>query len=649
MKGTTLAIAHRWRRVWKADGWIRPFIFKYRKVLGLSLVLGVVSAVLASALMFVSGYLISASAERPLGGVFALFTPLALVQVFGIGKPFSAYFERLYSHDWVLRMTSEMRLRLYRALEGGASGWVSGRGLGNILSLLAQDIAHVQDLYLRSLFPAFVALMLWLASSIVFGFFTWWFGLGMLALLGICVLLIPLVSVLVNGARRERADKLTEQMYAHVTDDVLGVGDWICSGRKRDFLRRVRSVQDAMRANDASIARFNRRRDLCVQCVLGVATAFVALWAAWRFGGPIPPTGDYGRMADWIAAFVLGFFPLIEVFASMSDVAVRANGHVAAIERLNALRSVADDSDWIAAFVLGFFPLIEVFASMSDVAVRANGHVAAIERLNALRSVADDLTSVVERTCNDPCLNGGCAVSLNDVWFSYPQECSLILRGVTLRIQPGEKVAILGPSGAGKSTLLGLMRGDLRPGRGSVRLGGVYPNDLGKRTSRYIGLISQDVYLFNATLRENLQIACSDASDEELRAALEAVGLKGLLDRLPQGLSTMVDEAGLRFSGGERHRLALARVLLQRVPVVLLDEPTVGLDPETEAALLDTVFDVLKDKTVVMVTHHLLGIESMDRVVFLEDGRIAMEGSHRALLETNQRYRDLILFDKGIY
>ncbi len=601
MKGTVLAAVRRWRRVWKADGWIRPFVFKYRKVLGLSLLLGVVSAALASALMFVSGYLISASAERPLGGVFALFTPLALVQVFGIGKPFSAYFERLYSHDWVLRMTSEMRLRLYRALEGGASGRVSGRGLGNILSLLAQDIAHVQDLYLRSFFPAFVAFVLWLASSIVFGFFTWWFGLGMLVLLGVCVVLIPLVSVLANGARRERADKLTEQMYAHVTDDVLGVSDWICSGRKKDFLERVRGVQDAMRANDASIVRFNRRRDLCVQCVLGVAAAFVVLWAAWRFGGPTPPAGDYGRMADWIAAFVLGFFPLIEVFASMSDVAVRANGHVAAIERLNGLRSVADNP-----------------------------------------------TSAVELNGNDPCLDSGCAVCLEDVWFSYPQERASILRGVTLWIRPGEKVAILGPSGAGKSTLLGLMRGDLKPCRGSVRLGGVYPSGLGARTPRYIGFITQDVYLFNATLRENLQIACSGASDEELRAALEAVGLKGLLDRLPQGLSTMVDEAGLRFSGGERHRVALARVLLQKVPVVLLDEPTVGLDPETEAALLDTVFDVLKDKTVVMVTHHLLGVDSMDRVVFLEDGRIAMEGSHRALLETNQRYRDLLRFDRGI-
>lgn len=149
------------------------------------------------------------------------------------------------------------------------------------------------------------------------------------------------------------------------------------------------------------------------------------------------------------------------------------------------------------------------------------------------------------------------------------------------------------------------------------------------------------------TVLENLRIGRADATEEEVWDVLEQVGLRPMVERLPQGLSTMVDEAGLRFSGGERHRIALARVLLQDVPVVILDEPTVGLDPLTERALLDTVLHALDGKTVIMITHHLAGVGAMDRVVFLEHGRIELDGAPDELARTSERYRSLLAFDRG--
>ncbi len=588
----------RWGSLLRTDTWVLPFFSRYKRVLGLSLLLGVAAAACSSALMFASGYLISASAERPLEGIFALFTPLALVQIFGIGKPFAAYFERLYSHDWVLRMTSELRLRLYRAFESSPSG----RGVGEVLGLLAQDVAHIQDLYLRSVFPTVVALVLWVGMALLFGFFTWWFGLAMLLLVGVCVLLVPLVSVLVNGARRLRADNLSAELYASAADDVLGVGDWRCSGRRGDFVGRVMGARRSIQETVEAMERFDRRRDLLVQVLLGAAAAFVALWAAWRFGSPAENPGAYGRPGDWIAAFVLGFFPLIEVFAPVSEAAVRAGGHRAAIERLNAL---------------------DVQAKAEPPAPVAPG---------PFRGVSVD----------------GCPIVLSGVRFSYPQGKGEVLRGIDLSVEPGEKVAVLGPSAAGKSTLLGLLHGDLAPTGGTVRLGGLDPASIGAEMPRYVGVIPQETYLFNATLLENLRVASPEASEEQVRAALEAVGLGTLLKRLPQGLQTMVDEAGLRFSGGERHRVALARVLLQDAPVVLLDEPTVGLDPVTEASLLRGVFEVLEGKTVVMVTHHLMGVESMDRIVFIEEGRVVLEGPPARLEATSERYRRLLAMDRGL-
>ena len=223
-----------------------------------------------------------------------------------------------------------------------------------------------------------------------------------------------------------------------------------------------------------------------------------------------------------------------------------------------------------------------------------------------------------------------------------------MLRGIDLEIPFGQKIAILGRSGAGKSTLAALIRGDLTPQRGAATLGGVPCAAVGDGMARHLGVIQQRTYLFNATLLDNLRIGNPDASEDEVREALVRVGLGGLLERLPQGLATMVDEAGMRFSGGERHRIALARVLLQGAPIVLLDEPFAALDPLTEQALLDTLLDVFADRTLILVTHHLQGVSALDRVVFLADGRVSMDGAPADLERGNAHYRRLLELERGI-
>lgn len=625
----------RWRRVWGSDGWVRPYFKRYRAVLVLSLGLGVLTMVCASGLMATSGFLISASAEQPLEGIFALMAPLALVQVFGIGKPFLGYLERLCSHDWVLRMTSALRLRLYKAAEKDALFWTAVRRTGDVLGLLAQDIAHVQDLYLRVVFPTVIALLLWLGVSVVLGFFSPWFGLAMLLVLGVVVVLVPCVSVLVNGARQMRRDALTSELYARATDDVLGVGDWVCAGRKEDFVERVTRIQAARSELAMAMARFDRRRDLGVQLLLGGCAVALLVWAAFYFGDqpqPAAATGVVGRPSDWIAAFVLGFFPLIEAFAPLSNAAVEANGHLGAVERLNKMGDVPDNAPEGARQDVGDV-LAEVLGLDNDRPQTA---------LSADAGQVDSGGGTRDRVIQPP------ALILQGVGFSYPGEDHAVVRGVDLAVRPGEKLTILGASGAGKSTLLALVRGDLEPTEGAVLVGEAPAASYGDEMPRHVALIQQETYLFNATLLENLRIADPKASEAEVMAALEAVGLGGLVRRLPQGLHTMVDEAGLRFSGGERHRVALARVLLQGAPIVLLDEPTVGLDPITEAELLTTVFGVLAERTVVMVTHHLLGVAAMDRVVYLEDGSIVLDGSPSTLAATSERYRQLLSFDQGV-
>ena len=604
-RGTSSTIA-RIRHAFAHDSWVKPYFALYRKALIASLSLGILAMAFASALMFTSGYLISLSAERPEIGVWALFVPLAFVQIFGIGKPFLSFLERLTSHDWILHMTSKLRLRLYLSVEKDAAFWSLTKRLGDTLGLLSEDTDHLQNLYLRTLFPTIIVTAVWLIVTVALGVISPLTGLGAFIIIGIYTVAMPILSVCVNGARQQRIKAHTNELYADVYDDVLGIADWTFSGRKREFIGRVMVAHEAIHREARAMHAFDRKRDFAGQTLFALFVTGICIWASYHFAGAVQSPAAVGaldRPADWVAAFTLGLFPLLEAFVPLSDAAVGGFSHLDSIERLNGLDSVP--------------------AILDEPATCADGRQAT--------------------PCNAP---GDSRIELSDVSFSYAKKP--VINGVSLVIEPGEKLAILGPSGAGKSTLASLLRGDLAPSSGTVRIGDANPATRADDITQLIGIIQQDTYLFNATLLGNLRLGDSSITREQAADALIAVGLGDLLSRLPKGLDTMVDEAGWRFSGGERHRIALARVLLRRTPIVILDEPMVGLDPRTEHALLSTIFDVFADRTVIMITHHLLNIDRFDRVLFIEQGAIALEGSPAQLAQTSERFRTLLAFDQGV-
>lgn len=570
----------------RRDRWARPFFRQYWRALLLALVLGIATFVFASGLMVTSGYLIAGSAA--VETVLLLNVPLLLVRVFGLGKPLLQYCERLASHDWVLRMTSGMRKKLYGALERTALRPEAKRRAGDVLGLLSDDIGHMQDLYLRVVFPSVVAWVLYVAIVAILGSLSAWTGLAMLLILGVVVFAMPLVSALSERARQMQREERRASLYDGLVDDVLGVADWVYSGRGGECLERHEEEQAALHALERRSDASARIRDVVMQALFGLVVVVLLCWSATAFGGG---EGD----PNWIAAFALGFFPLIEAFSPVPEAAVDSLSHRNSLHRLNGL---PDDEEEPAA------PSREPAAPYD--------------------------------------------VVLSDVRYRHEGSPREVLAGVSLEIPQGEKLAVLGRSGAGKSTLLSLIRGDFAPERGSATLGGVPCTELREEMHRYIGVIQQDSYLFNESLLENVRLGAPGATEDEVMEALSAVGLEDLARRLPDGLSTVVDEGGTCFSGGERHRIAIARVLLQDVPVVMLDEPMVGLDPVCERELLDTLFRVLEGKTLVMVTHHLQGVSRMDDVIFLEDGAIALHGSPEELEETSPWYRELKAFDRGV-
>jgi ATP-binding cassette subfamily B protein len=256
------------------------------------------------------------------------------------------------------------------------------------------------------------------------------------------------------------------------------------------------------------------------------------------------------------------------------------------------------------------------------------------------------------------------AIELDDVWFAYPRDAIVptleldpnvaapssngetagreILRGVSLRVAPGELVALVGPSGAGKTTLSMLVVRIYDVTDGAVRIDGHDVRDLTQESLHAaIGVVTQDPHLFHDTIANNLRYARPDATDADLEAACRAAQIHGVIAALPEGYATTVGERGYRLSGGEKQRLAIARVLLKDPAVVILDEATSHLDSENEAAIQRALADALSGRTSLVIAHRLSTITAADQILVVDDGRIVERGRHRELLAAYGLYAEL--------
>ncbi|KAA8712005.1 thiol reductant ABC exporter subunit CydC [Lactococcus garvieae subsp. garvieae] len=561
------------------NDWITPFLRKYRFGMILAIILGTITMFCAGLLMFSAGYVISKSATKP-ENILIIYVPVLMVRVFGISRPVVRYIERLTSHNWILRITSNLRRKLYLRLEKSAIGLSERYKLGDLLGLLNEDIANIQDLFLRTLFPLMIVGSLSVALIIASGVFSLTLALVVAFFLGLMVIVLPYVSLKVSAKYDRDLKNYRNQLFSNLTDDVLGLQDWVLSGRKEDFLLDYQSSEKAARQIQEKMLSYVRKRNLVLQLIFALLVVYLIVWS-----GSTLNTGD---APNYIAAVSLAAFPLFDAFAPLSDAVVETQRYGDSVQRLNDLPDVKED--------------------------------------------------VRQETIKDTDLQ------ISNLSFAF--EDKLIFEDLNLHIKKGEHVAILGRSGVGKSTLASLIRGDLIAQQGTLDLSGVAPA-YANNVEEKIGVINQSPYIFNASIRSNLSLARLDASDEEIWNALELVGLKKMVASLPDQLNEVVDEAGQRFSGGERQRLALARILLSDVDIVILDEPTVSLDPITENQLLRLFFERLKDKTIIFITHHLLGVQHMDRVIFLEKGKIKLDDQPEYLLEHNEDFRKLYQMDLG--
>ncbi|WP_393960059.1 thiol reductant ABC exporter subunit CydC [Priestia megaterium] len=574
----------------KYKSWIWPYFKTYKSRIFSILVLSLLTIGSACALMFTSGYLISASSLQP-ETILLVYVPIVLVRTFGLSRATFRYAERLVSHDFILHILAKMRTRLYHLIEPLIA--TSRYRTGDVLGVLAEDIESLQDLFLRTILPTISAVILYVISIVALGFFSLKFACLIAIYLFLLVIVMPLFSLWHMKAANQRYKSSKAQLYAKVTDGFLGVADWVLSGQQLSFFHSYNKTEDELDGMDRKLKLWTYYRELIGQVIVA-ALIVTMIW----FGTSLFADKEFAGV--FIAAFILVVFPLSEALLPVSN----------AVEKI---------------------PQFEE----------------SLNRVQEMEKNWADMNEKKKHTLSLPYKGSWSSVTLKveHVSFRYSNHEGSVIHDLSFQVEQGKKIAILGKSGAGKSTLLKLLQGSLLPTEGTVQLNGQSVAEVREDVSKLISVLNQNPYLFNTSVANNLLLANEEATKEEVIEAMKQVNMHYLVEGLHQGYQTSMLETGQRFSGGERQRIALARVLLQHTPIVMLDEPTAGLDTVTEKRLLSTIFETLHDKTLIWVTHHLVGMEKMDEILFLQDGKAAIRGTHEELLATNSHYQKLYELD----
>ena len=570
---------------------IRTEIKKNKSVMTLVVVLGILSTVSGAALMYVSGFLISKSSLR-IGNILMLQVPTVLTRTFSLSQSTFAYLQRLTSHNLVLGIIEKMRSRVYKILEPHALKLKKEYKSGDLLGLIAEDIEHLQNIYLKTIFPSIVSLVLYVIFvALMFGYDMSYAILATLFGLFI-IFIVPFVSLTFTRRNFQVMKEAKYDLYKNFTSAIFGISDWISSNRVNDFMNEYQEKETRLLKKETKIKIFVHFRENLVNFIAGL-TVFYMIYSCWNM--------------------------------TLND----------SVENV-----------YIASFCMMALSVMSVSVMTSESVAHIPGYEVSIKRVKDFYANEQDDVDIDKALENKE----GNVIDIENVTFAY-ENGKNVLDNISLSIKKGEKVAILGRSGVGKSTLVKLLTGTYTDYTGSISVLGKVPTE--KMLGTKISLLNQKPYLFDMTIRENLKLALLDKKEEvtddeinsKIEESLEKSQLTRLISELPEGINTNVFETGSRFSGGERQRIAFARTLIQNNELLLLDEPTVGLDPKTEHELLKTIFETNRDKTIVWITHHLNSIKYMDRIIFIKDGKVEMNGTHEELYQTNEKYRKLYDMD----
>jgi thiol reductant ABC exporter CydC subunit len=533
----------------------------WRRLAG-ALALGVAASAATIGLMAGSGALVDKAAARP--GLGAIAGLLAAVEVIAIARAPLRYAERLSAHDAGFRALARWRVWLFDRLEPLSPAALGTWRSGDVAGRATADVDALQDLYLRALGPLVLAIFVAALAICVVGVLVPTAALVLGIALAIALIGAPAIAW--SGRQRDAERNLGGALNADVVDLVHGAPELLAFGAARAHLDRIDDEA-------GQLARVSRRRAranggvsaLVAVCMGGAVTGVLALALAAVRGHHLEPI-----MLAVLPLTALGSFEVIP-------------------------------------------PLAAAASGLAEVAAAGRRLLDLAERPPAVTDPTDPVAPP----------SGPVEVEMRQARLRYGDELPWALDGVSLTLSPGSTTALVGPSGAGKSSVVNALLRFWPLAAGSATAQGVALERMTQRDARSLfAPVDQDARLFAGTIRENVVFGRPDASDDDLERAVRAAQLDEWVSDLPAGLDTPIGERGALLSGGQRQRVALARALLAQRPVLLLDEPTAGLDEAMADRLLDDVLGASGRRAVLVISHRQSEIDRFDRVVEIDAGRI---------------------------
>ncbi|MEW5286460.1 heme ABC transporter ATP-binding protein/permease CydC [Klebsiella michiganensis] len=561
-----------------------PYLALYKRhkwLLLLGIVLAIVTLLASIGLLTLSGWFLSASAVVGVAGIYSFnyMLPAAGVRGAAIIRTAGRYFERLVSHDATFRVLQHLRVFTFSKLLPLSPAGLARFRQGELLNRVVADVDTLDHLYLRVISPLVGALVVILVVTVGLSVLDVTLALTLGGIMLLTLLVMPPLFYRAGKPAGESITRLRGQYRQHLTSWLQGQAELMlfnASDRYRQQMEKTEARWLDAQRRQAELTALSQ----ALMLLIGGIAVIAMLWlASAGVGGDTQP----GAL---IALFVFCALAAFEALAPVTGAFQHLGQVIASAKRIT---QITEQEPEVA------FP---------------QGEGQTLDRVS---------------------------LRLHQVTFSYPQQPSPALEKVSLQIEAGEHIAILGRTGCGKSTLLQLLTRDWDPAEGEILLNNQPLGQFNEATlRRAMSVVPQRVHLFSATLRDNLLLASPGASDARLAQTLERVGLAKLLE--DSGLNSWLGEGGRQLSGGELRRLAIARALLHDAPVMLLDEPTEGLDATTESQILDLLAEVMREKTVLMVTHRLRGLARFNQIIVMDNGKIIEQGSHEELLAEQGRY-----------
>ncbi|EKP26029.1 cysteine/glutathione ABC transporter membrane/ATP-binding component [Klebsiella michiganensis] len=561
-----------------------PYLALYKRhkwLLLLGIVLAIVTLLASIGLLTLSGWFLSASAVVGVAGIYSFnyMLPAAGVRGAAIIRTAGRYFERLVSHDATFRVLQHLRVFTFSKLLPLSPAGLARFRQGELLNRVVADVDTLDHLYLRVISPLVGALVVILVVTVGLSVLDVTLALTLGGIMLLTLLVMPPLFYRAGKPAGESMTRLRGQYRQQLTSWLQGQAELMLFNASDRYRRQMEKTEahwlDAQRRK-AELTALSQ----ALMLLIGGIAVIAMLWlASAGVGGDTQP----GAL---IALFVFCALAAFEALAPVTGAFQHLGQVIASAKRITQITEQEPEVSF------------------------TQGEERKLERV---------------------------ALNLNQVSFSYPQQPSPALEKISLQLKTGEHIAILGRTGCGKSTLLQLLTRAWDPAEGEILLNGEPLAQLNEATLRQaMSVVPQRVHLFSATLRDNLLLASPNASDARLAETLERVGLAKLLD--DSGLNSWLGEGGRQLSGGELRRLAIARALLHDAPLMLLDEPTEGLDATTESQILDLLAEVMREKTVLMVTHRLRGLARFNQIIVMDNGKIIEQGSHAELLAEQGRY-----------